>query len=92
MFLSAGYARKATPGRAAVDQCVVGVATGARWSTFNIAVTASTTGAATSSAKPARGKSKSADVTERTCLLTYLLTTGGVDSLKLMCVSLKDVQ
>ena len=55
------------------------MATAAKWSTCGIDVTASTTGAATSAAKPASAKSRSADVTShaaaaRSLSLSYLLT------------------
>ena len=73
----AGYARKTTQTLADVDPCAADEATGARWSRSSIAVIASISGAATSSVKPVRAKSKSADVTKRTCrqFFAYLLAT-----------------
>ena len=56
--------RRKTRDRAAVNQCVVGVATGARQLTSSIGATASTTGVATSSARLARERSRSTDAAD----------------------------
>jgi len=82
MVLFAGFAKKIAQVLADVNQCAVGVATGAKSSTFSIDATASITGAVTSSAKPASGKSKLVDVTRHAPLFAYL-PTGSIFGLRL---------